>query len=153
MYLMVNNEKLPVTALVEDLKSRRADLDRLIQAFEHAILVGPSLLSSITNKEEHPQGSQHEGSHGIAAPNAPAPSMEMGPYNGLSASKASIHCLKEAGKPLSTRELAGRLVRGGFRTQAKNFTANLETALKVRPLVFKKLTGGLWSLVEWHVAA
>ena len=144
MHLVLHNQRIHVSALVEQLRTRRDELDKLINTFEQALDVIPELIKNM--KLEVDIDSTPTSTNSIIIDSA-------SPYVGLSVSKAAIACLQEARKPLITRDLAARLIDGGFRTQAKNFRANLETALKVRPQTFRKLAGGAWALVEWDAAA
>lgn len=125
------NESIDYEAVLADLRERRSKIDAAIEAIEQLVM-GQPRESGVTRKLKHPASTE----------------VEDDTFFKLSTPDAAEKYLRMRGKPSGTREIAKALIEGGFETSAKNFYANLYTALG-RSDAFVKV-GKKWGLAEWY---
>ncbi len=97
------------------------------------------------------------GPNGEAAPVVQTPTTErpaehgQRPYAEMPAHEAAVAVLRQTGKPLSTRDIAARMLAGGFRTKSpKRLRNSVFGVMDLKKNVFYKAGVGMWGLVEWE---
>jgi hypothetical protein len=70
-------------------------------------------------------------------------------FTNMNQTDAAVEVLREAGRPLSTADIAKALVQGGVRAKAPDrLKASLFPAMQRKPAVFRKAGPGLWALAD-----
>lgn len=136
------DEQIDYNKVIADLKAKREVIDTLIDGFEKLKNIGGMLAMFA----------------GSAASNGDASFSNIAEipdnaFHGLNIPDAASTLLATVNKPLTGREIAEALERGGFRHTSKNFINTVNTALyrlynETDPTVVK--TGRQWGLREWY---
>lgn len=134
---MRTSEVIDYEVVLADLRDRRAKIDAAIVAIEELVLGRPV----------KPPSEPRSSSHDMEKEKLPT-KVESDTFFKLSATDAAAKYLRMKKKPASTKEVEKALLEGGFLTSAKNFYANIYTAM-MRSDDFVKIKKK-WGLAEWY---
>jgi hypothetical protein len=119
------------TAVLADLDRRRNELRKQLHELETLIASMKSVLAT----QLHPEGA--------------STSLERVRYRNSTIRAAAHDCLKRAGKPMKTKDIADAILAGGLVTKATNLkNAVYATLTREQPGVFV-VDNGVWGLAEW----
>ncbi len=128
------SSEIDYEAVLADLEARRADLEAAIIGIRR--ILGQTDEPGVSMKASNEPGKPIE--------------LEIDAFIGMSVSDAAKKFLRMMGrKPQGTQTICDALVRGGFKSKAKNFYSNVHTALSRDP-DFVRVGRGKWGLAEWY---